>query len=144
MGSQTTSLAKIPVKPFFREIFRARTIASIAMVPLGILFTMLGLRMNHYGQKIILLLFSNFAPGLRFVFFILEHLVVSWGAAIPLVMLLFMSFQRISPVILGSLYGTVFYVLNSLLLPLAFGDLTPWRLSFTHAVLPLHSFPALS
>lgn len=130
-------LAKIPVKSFFREIFRAGTIASIAMVPFGILFTMLGLRMNHYGQKIILLLFSDFAPGLRFVFFILEHLVVSWVAAIALVMLLFMLFQRISPVILGILYGIVFYVLiNSLLLPLAFGDLTPWQLSFTHAVLP--------
>lgn len=130
-------LAKIPVKPFFREIFRVGTIASIAMVPFGLLFSMLGLRMNHYGQKIILLLFSDFPPGLRFVFFILEHLIVSWVAAIPLVMLLFILYRQISPVILGILYGIVFYVLiNSLLLPLAFGDLTPWQLSFTNAILP--------
>ncbi|MHB1176846.1 MAG: hypothetical protein ACYCZO_00780 [Daejeonella sp.] len=125
------------VKPFIREIFRAGTIASIAMVPFGLLFSMLGLRMNHYGQKIILLLFSDFSPGLRFVLFILEHLIVSWVAAIPLVMLLFILYRQISSVILGVLYGIVFYVLiNSLLLPLAFGDATPWQLSFTNAILP--------
>lgn len=130
-------LAKIPVNPFFREVFRTGAIVSITMVPFGLLFNMLGLRINHYGQKIILLLFSDFPSGLRFVFFILEHLIVGWVAAIPLVMLLFILYRQISPVILGILYGIVFYVLiNSLLLPLAFEDVTPCQLSFTNAILP--------
>lgn len=129
-------LSKIPLNLFFREVFRAGTIASIAMVPFGLIFSMLGLRINHYGQKIILLLFSDFPPGLRFVLFILEHLIVSWVAAIPLVMML-LIYRQISPVILGILYGVVFYVfINSLLLPIAFGDVTPWQLSFTKAILP--------
>lgn len=129
-------LSKIPVKPVFREILRAGTIASIVMVPFGLLFSMLGLRINHYGQKIILLLFSDFPPGLRFILFVFEHVIVSWVAAIPLIMML-LIYRQISPVILGILYGIVFYVfINSLFLPLVFGDVIPWQLSFTKAILP--------
>lgn len=127
---------KILVKPVFRETFRAGTLASIAMIPFGLIFSILGLRINHYGQKIILLFFSDFPAGLRFMMFVIEHLIISWIAAIPLIMML-LIYRQIAPVILGILYGVAFYVcINSLLLPLAFGDLTPWRLPFTKAILP--------
>ena len=59
-----------------------------------------------------------------------EHIIISWFAAIPLLFLLAKIGNR-SRVLLGALYGAAFYVIvNSLLLPLAFGDSTPWTLGF--------------
>ena len=98
------------------------------MIPVGLLFSGVGLRINVYGQKLVQLFFGQFSKGVRFALFVLEHFVVSWLAAIPLLLLLIRCRQPPSLVV-GLLYGLGFYVLvNSLLLPLVFGDLTPWKL----------------
>ena len=65
---------------------------------------------------------------MRFALFVLEHFVVSWLAAIPLLLLL-VRYRRLPLLLVGRLYGLGFYVLvNSLLLPLAFGDPSIWKL----------------
>ena len=116
------------MKPLLREALRAGTIAGLAMIPVGLLFSGLGLRINVYGQKLVQLFFGQFPKAVRFALFVLEHFVVSWLAAIPLLLLL-VRYRRLPPLLVGLLYGLLFYVLvNSLLLPLAFGDPSPWTL----------------
>ena len=128
-------LLDIPVKRLLREALRAGTIAGLVMIPVGLLFSGLGLRINVYGQKLVQLFFGQFPKVVRFALFVLEHFVVSWLAAIPLLLLL-VRYRRLPSLIVGLLYGLGFYVLvNSLLLPLAFGDPSPWKLGIA-AVAP--------
>ncbi len=117
-----------PVKPILREALRAGTIAGLAMIPLGLLFSGLGLRINEYGHKLVQLFFGQFPKAVRLALFVLEYFVVSWMAAIPLLLLL-VRYRRPPPLMVGLLYGLGFYgLVNSLLLPLAFGDPSPWKL----------------
>ena len=98
------------------------------MIPLGLLLSGLGLRINEYGHKLVQLFFGQFPKAVRLVLFVLEHFVVSWTAAIPLLLLL-VRCRWPPPLVVGLLYGLGFYALvNSLLLPLAFGDSNPWEL----------------
>ena len=128
-------LLDIPVKRLLREALRAGTIAGLVMIPVGLLFSGLGLRINVYGQKLVQLFFGQFPKAVRFALFVLEHFVVSWLAAIPLLLLL-VRYRRLPPPLVGLLYGLGFYVLvNSLLLPLASGDPSPWKLGIA-AVAP--------
>ena len=127
-------LLGIPVKRLLREALRVGTIAGLAMIPVGLLFSGLGLRINVYGQKLVQLFFGQFPKAVRFALFVLEHFVVSWLAAIPLLLLL-VRYRRFPPLVMGLVYGLGFYVLvNSLLLPLAFGDPSPWRLGIATVV----------
>ena len=120
-----------------REALRSGFIAAIAMIPFALLFSAMGLRINEYGKKVIQFLFPDFSPGIRFVFFVIEHFILSWIIAIPLLLLLKYFHHRISYLLLGILYGTVFYILiNSLLLPVLFNDVTPWKLGFIKTILP--------
>lgn len=124
-------------KPLIREAFRSGSIAAIVMIPFALLFSSLGLRINEYGKKVIQLLFSNFSPGIRFALFILEHFILSWIFAIPLLLLLMHFHRRFSYILLGFLYGTVFYILiNSLLLPALFNEVIPWKAGFIYTILP--------
>jgi uncharacterized membrane protein YagU involved in acid resistance len=60
-----------------------------------------------------------------------EHLLISVAMALPLVVLVGRTARR-SPLLLGALYGAaVWLVVNSLLLPAAFGRPTPWRLGWS-------------
>jgi len=123
------------VKPFLREALRAGTIAGLAMIPVGLLFSGLGMRINVYGQKLVQLFFGQLPKAGRLTLLVLEHFVVNWLAAIPLLLLL-VRYRRLPPLLVGLIYGLGFYVLvNSLLLPLAFGDPSPWRLGIA-AVAP--------
>ena len=125
------------MKQFLREALRSGFIAAIAMIPFALLFSALGMRINEYGKKVIQLLFSNFSPGIRFTLFVIEHFVLSWIFAIPLLLLLKYFHHRISWLLLGILYGVMFYILvNSLLLPAFFNDASPWKLGFTKTILP--------
>lgn len=120
-----------------REALRSGTIAAVAMIPFGLLFSRLGFRINEYGQKVIQTAFPHFPKGVRFALFVLEHFVLSWIIAIPLLLLLKYFHHRIPHLLLGFIYGLVFYVLiNSLLLPGLFKDATPWEIGFTKTVLP--------
>ena len=74
------------------------------MMPVGLLFSGLGLRINVYGQKLVQLFFGQFPKAVRFALFVLEHLVVSWLAAIPLLLLL-VRYRRLPSLIVVLLYG---------------------------------------
>lgn len=132
-----TYRAQFSIKQFLREALWSGSIAALAMVPFALLFSAIGLRINEYGKKVIQFLFPDFSPGIRFGLFVIEHFILSWIIAIPLLLLLKYFHHRISYLLLGILYGAVFYLLiNSLVLPALFNDASPWRLGFTKAILP--------
>lgn len=113
-----------PIKHLLFETLKSGTIASLAMMPFGFAFRALGLRVGHYGPKFAALFVDDPGPVFQFV----QHIVLGWLSAAPLVLLL--CFRRIAlpPVITGSLYGVAYYVaVNSLALPLYFGDELPWQ-----------------
>ena len=115
------------------EAVRSGTIASLVMIPFGLLFKALGLRVGHYGPKLGEFLFGS-APQLSMqVLLFVQHLVIGWLSAIPL--LLFWRWVSPRPVHLsdGFLYGALYYAaVNALALPAIFGDAFPWRLGWSY------------
>ena len=110
-----------------KESIRSGTIASLVMMPLGFLFKMLDLRVGHYGPKLAALLVVE--PGPIFMF--VQHLVIGWVSALPLLVMLIYWRRFNAPIYLGALYGLAYYlIVNSLALPWVFGDVTPWQLGF--------------
>ena len=114
-----------------KESIRSGTIASIAMIPFGLLFQLLGLRVGHYGKKLLEVFFTDL-PELTFrLLMIVQHFVIGWISAAPLLIVLILLKHRLPRWSVGAIYGVVYYVvLNSLALPLSFGDRTPWQLGF--------------
>jgi uncharacterized membrane protein YagU involved in acid resistance len=101
------------------------------MVPFAAVFQRLGLRVNEYGRKTLGLLVGDVSPPIHYLLTFIQHLAISWVVAVPLLLLLARFPQKQNRILLGLAYGAVFYVaMNSLALPLAFGDPTPWRLGF--------------
>ena len=114
-----------------RDALRSGTIAGLAMIPFAALFQFLGLRVNEYGRKALGLLLGELPPPLHYLFTFALHIVISWIAAAPLLLVLDRFVDRRVRVFVGFLYGAAFYaVVNSLALPIAFGDPTPWELGF--------------
>ena len=108
------------------------------MIPFAAVLRGLGLRVNEYGRKILELTVGDVAAPWRDVLMLAQHLVISWIAALPLLFLLRRVRRRARRVLIGTGYGAVFYIMmNSLALPLAFGDPTPWQLG------PLVVLPSL-
>ena len=113
---------------YFKESIRSGTIAALTMMPFGFLFKFLDLRVGYYGPKLGALLFGE--PG-RFVLF-LQHLVLGWVSALPLLLILVRLQGTAAPMAIGAAYGLAYYVVvNSFALPLFFGDPTPWQLGFS-------------
>jgi len=113
-----------PIKQLLFATLKSGTIASLAMMPFALVFRTLGLRVGHYGPKFAGLFVHE--PGPLFLF--VQHIMIGWVSAIPLVLLL--SFARIGlpPMATGAAYGVLYYVaVNSLALPLYFGDELPWH-----------------
>ncbi len=120
------------LRSLLTESIRSGTIASLVIVPLSPLFKALGLRIGHYGPKFAALFFDNPQPWLLF----LQHLVVGWVSAVPLLLLLAKTGAGGRPILAGAVYGAAYYVVvNSLALPIYFGDALPWQLG-TATVLP--------
>lgn len=114
-----------------RESLRSGTLAGIAMIPFAALFQRHGLRVNEYGRKVLGLLAGDVPPALHYLLTFALHLVISWTVAAPLLWMLARFAGPRARVAVGLLYGAVFYgVVNSLALPIAFGDPTPWQLGF--------------
>jgi uncharacterized membrane protein YagU involved in acid resistance len=121
----------VPWSPLIRETFRAGTIAGIAMIPFAAVFRLLGLRVNEYGRKTLEWIVGDVAGPLQLILTLIQHLVISWVVAVPLLLLLPALADRRSRLLAGTAYGAAFYVaINSFALPLAFGDPTPWQLGF--------------
>ena len=134
INERTTHLfnQKSFLKGLAKESIRSGSIASIAMIPFGFLFQLLGLRVGHYGKKLLEVFFTDLPePTFRLLMFI-EHFAIGWLSAAPLLIVLVGSGTRLSAWAVGAIYGVVYYVvLNSLALPLSFGDTTPWQLGFS-------------
>jgi len=121
-----------PWQRWLFEMLRSGTIASLVMMPPGFVFQRLGWRVGHYGPKFAQLYAEQPGPALLFV----QHLVIGWVSALPLLWLLWRGGFGQRPVAAGLLYGAGYYVLvNALALPLAFGDPLPWLLGW-RTVLP--------
>lgn len=114
-----------------REVLRSGTLAGLAMIPFAAVFRARGLRINEYGRKTLELVVGDLPPRLHDVLTLLQHLVISWILAVPLLLLLRPVRDRPLAVLAGTAYGAGLYVvLNAWALPLAFGDPAPWRLGF--------------
>ena len=112
-----------------KESIRSGTIASIVIIPVGIISKSLGLRVGHYGPKLAENLFGSTTQAVLMI----QHLIIGWLSAAPLLVALVIIGNRASPVLIGAIYGMGYYlVINSLALPLLFGDLTPWQLGFSY------------
>lgn len=117
------------------ESFRSGTIASLLMMPVGFLFRVLDLRIGHYGKKLIEVFFGELPLPLFRTIVVVEHFIIGWLSTTPLLIALLFVAARSSVSLLwvGLAYGVGYYiVLNSWLLPVAFGDPTPWMLGFSH------------
>lgn len=108
----------------FKEAIRSGTIASLVMMPFGLLFKLLDLRVGHYGPKVAALIFGHFSLAVLLA----QHLVIGWLSALPLLLILVRFQGFAAPAVIGAAYGLAYYVaVNSLALPLFFGDPTPWQ-----------------
>jgi hypothetical protein len=101
------------------------TAGALAMMPFGFLFRLVDMRVGHYGPKFAALYLTSPGPAALFV----QHLVLGWLSAVPLVWLNTTGQSLVRRVMVGALYGVAYYVVvNSLALPVYFGDELPWRL----------------
>jgi uncharacterized membrane protein YagU involved in acid resistance len=115
------------LKGLLIETLRSGTIASVVIMPLGLLFRAMGLRIGHYGPKFAGLFIDNPQTWQLLV----QHFVIGWLATLPL-LLIFIAIGRAWWPMTGAIYGAAFYVVvNSLVLPLYFGDPTPWQLGWS-------------
>jgi len=114
-----------------REALRSGTIAGLAMIPFAAVFRAFGLRINDYGNRTLELLVGEVVPPVHYLLTLTQHLVISWLAAVPLLLLMGGVADPRARLLIGAVYGATFYAaVNSLALPLAFGDPTPWQLGF--------------
>lgn len=119
------------MRSWLKEILRSGTIASLVMMPAGLLFQALGWRIGHYGPKFAALWIAQPGPAVLF----LQHLVIGWVSTWPLLWALVRSPAGRWPIAAGAVYGAGYYVaVNSLALPLAFGDPLPWQLGLKTVV----------
>jgi uncharacterized membrane protein YagU involved in acid resistance len=112
-----------------REAVRTGTIAGLAMVPFAAVFQRFGLRVNEYGRKTLALAVGDVPAPLHVLLTLIQHLAISWVVAAPLLLWIEGRSRKRDRLVLGLAYGAIFYVVvNSLALPMAFGDSTPWEL----------------
>lgn len=112
-----------------REALRTGTFAGLAMIPFAAAFRAWDLRINEYGAKTLALLIGEVAAPLHYLLTLAQHLLISWLVAAPLLIMLSCISRTRGRILAGLLYGAGFYVaVNSLALPFAFGDPTPWEL----------------
>lgn len=94
------------------------------MMPVGFFFKFLDLRIGHYGPKFAALLFGEYTWPVLMV----QHFVIGWLSTLPLLLILVRFRSADAPAAIGAAYGLAYYVIvNSLALPLFFGDPTPWQ-----------------
>ena len=116
-----------------KEAVWSGTIASIVMMPFGFLFKALGLRVGHYGPKLGEFLFGLRPEPWMQVLLLVQHLVIGWLSAIPLLLLWKWTSPRPVHLSDGMVYGALYYVaINALALPAIFGDAFPWELGWSY------------
>ena len=114
------------------EALRSGTIASLAMMPFGLLFKSMGLRVGHYGPKVGEALFDHQPAPWMPVLLLVQHFVIGWLSALPLLMFWLWRAPRAVRLGDGLLYGLAYYLaVNALALPWLFGDAFPWQLGWS-------------
>lgn len=109
---------------------QAGSLGGLAMVPVGVLLRLGGYPVNVYGQLLLQVLVGR-APVWALL---VEHFLVSWALALPLLLVTVGRPRRaLAPwLVAGVVYGTLIWtVLNSLALPFLFGQPTPWRIGWS-------------
>ncbi|MCB1998341.1 MAG: hypothetical protein H6933_14270 [Burkholderiaceae bacterium] len=120
------------MNPWLRETLRSGTIASLVMMPPGFGFQWAGWRIGHYGPKVANWWADHPGPALLFG----QHLLIGWLSTLPLLWLLARTAAGLRPLVAAAAYGAAYYVaVNSLVLPLMFGDRLPWQLGW-QTILP--------
>lgn len=109
----------------------AGTVGALAMMPAGFIFRALEMRVGHYGSKFAELYLSSPGPLALFT----QHIVLGWLSAAPLVLLPLHRMPNRTVWLVGIIYGALYYVIvNSLALPIYFGDELPWSLGWSVVV----------
>ena len=108
-----------------RSIAMAGFAGGLAMVPIGLVLRFaFGLPVNVYGELVVLRIAGRLDPLLLAA----EHLIVSLAMAAPLIGILHRVRQR-AAIAIGLLYGgSAWLIVNSLALPVIFGQPTPWQI----------------
>jgi uncharacterized membrane protein YagU involved in acid resistance len=108
-----------------KESVRSSVIASLAMMAVGFLLTVLGARVGYYGPKFAAFLFGESTPMILFV----QHFVIGWISTLPFLLILRWLNRVSAPLVIGVAYGGAYYgFVNSFALPLFFGERTPWEI----------------
>lgn len=141
MASKAARAAPQPQSPtallaLFVRAFWAGLAGSLAMMLPGFAFRWAGMRVGHYGPKFAQALFGELQPPLLPVVLIVQHFVIGWLSALPLIAWWIVRPQHAGSWTQGALYGLAYYALvNAWLLPRMFGDPLPWQLGWA-TVLP--------
>ncbi len=86
------------------ESIAAGTFAALAMMPAGWLFRLLEMRVGHYGPKFAALYLAQPGPVALFV----QHLVLGWVSALPLVVLPLHRMVTGGALGVGAVYGALY------------------------------------
>jgi hypothetical protein len=118
------------------EALRSGAIASVVMMPFGLAFKALGLRVGHYGPKLGALVFGARPEPLMQGLLLAQHLVIGWLSALPLLLFWLWRTPALIRIRDGLVFGALYYlVVNALMLPWLFHDTYPWQLGLAF-VLP--------
>lgn len=138
---RTVAPSRQPARGLIAEALRSGTVAGLAMIPFAAYFRSQGLRVNEYGRKTLSLLVGDVSGPVHDVLTFVQHLAISWLAAVPLLLVVAHLLDRRARILAGLAYGGLFYVaVNALALPLTFSDPTPWTLGwrFVYPSLVIH------
>lgn len=106
------------------------TVGGLVMIPIGLFLIVIGFPVGLYAEEVARWLLGFTTPSVLFI----EHMAISSSLAVVLVIASAAAIRRWSPgqaLAWGGGYGAVVWlVVNSLALPLAFGEATPWELGF--------------
>lgn len=116
-----------------RDCLRAGTWASLAMMPFGLLFRALDLRIGHYGKRVLESLAGPLPATWFQILMMVEHFVIGWLSVLPLAWL----WRHRAPALparlaIGLGYGLLYYLaINATLLPWVYGDRYPLELGWS-------------
>ena len=114
-----------PVRRLWITSLMAGTVGALAMMPFGLVFRLLEMRVGHYGPKFAALYMA--APGPWAM--LAQHLVLGWLSAWPVCLLPLARWSASATWMVGGIYGLAYYLgINALALPLYFQDPLPWTL----------------
>lgn len=103
------------------------------MMPFGLLFKWLGLRVGHYGPKVGEVLFGQQPEPWMQAMLLGQHFVIGWLSVMPLLLFWLWRSPRAIRLTDGVVYGVSYYgVVNAVALPWLFGDAFPWRLGWRY------------